>query len=32
MQWGHRQPRSGEGDAQRDEEEPGNRAAPGGPG
>ncbi len=24
MQWGHPQPRSGEGDAQRDEKEPGN--------
>jgi ATP-dependent helicase Lhr and Lhr-like helicase len=28
MQWGYPQPRSGEGDAKRDEEEPGNRALP----
>jgi hypothetical protein len=27
MQWGRPQPRSGEGDAQRDEEEPRNQAA-----
>jgi ribulose-5-phosphate 4-epimerase/fuculose-1-phosphate aldolase len=28
MQWGHPQPRSGEGDAQHDEEKPGSRVQP----
>jgi hypothetical protein len=27
MQWGHPQPRSGEGDGQRDEEKPGSRVS-----